>query len=132
MMPLIYSRHFMTGVPNGVLVQVTATESPGQIVHTVVVTGTDSIEQITGLAVCRATATSQPITVELGSTEAKDRYTNIMGPIGVTEGATAQSAIISKVRLTATTSIIRVYSTGTASGVFSFGGTINRATLATV
>ncbi len=118
-MPLSYSQLFLSE-SNGLPIAVTATSSPGQIIHTVQVTATQGIEQIVIGAKSRSTA-SMPLTIEFGSTEAKDRYSVL---ILATQGEVSP---VPSLRLRATTSIIRAYSSGTATGAISVYGFVKTA-----
>lgn len=119
-MPLIYSEKPLSAAPLGLPIAVTATASPGQIIHTVQVTATTGIEQITVGAVSRSTA-SMPLTIEFGSTASDNRFVTFL------VDAQSVATIIPKLRLTGTDSIVRAYSSGTATGAISVFGTIERA-----
>jgi len=118
-MPLMYSSFFLSE-SNGLPIAVTATSSPGQIIHTVQVTATQGIEQITVGARSRSTA-SMPLTIEFGSTDVRNNYSifiiDVQGEVGA----------VPKFRLTSTGSVIRAYTTGTATGTISVYGAVERA-----
>jgi len=122
---LIYTPSFISTSSNGMWVLVTATADPGQIIHTVQVTGTDEREEIRLSAYNAAATSAEPLSILWGSTDASSLFPNVTVQ---TAGAGPQ-VIIGLNPLSATTSSIRVWTTGTATtGSIRIIGGVNRAT----
>lgn len=120
-MALTYSSSLPSEILTDCLpIAITATESPGQLIHTVQTTATTGIEQITLSARCRSTA-SMPLIIHCGSTENRDTYNvHIIDDQG-------EVAVVPNLRFTSTDSTIRMYSTGTDVGAISVIGIVLRA-----
>ena len=103
-MTLTYSPVIISESTNGLGILVTATESPGTLIHTVNVTGTDHREEIRILAYNASTA-SQPIQIEWGATDLNTRSFKML--VGRDVPANIQPATF--LNLTATTSQIRIF-----------------------
>lgn len=120
-MPLVYTPSFLSGSTNGRPIEVSAVASPGDVIHTVQSTGTAAREEIVIDAYNDATATVG-LVIEFGSTATSDRLVfHLPSQLGLIR-------VIDRLRLTATTSIVRAFSTGTATETLRLAGFTDRAT----
>ena len=120
-MALTYTRHPLSGSTNGRPIEVAAVATPGITLHTVQATGTDGREEVHLYAANRSTATA-PLTIELGGTATTDQ---IMLHL---PSQTGFDLIVPGISFTATTSIVRAFTTGTATDAIAIAGWANRAT----
>ena len=120
-MALTFSRHPFSGSTDGRPIEVAAIGSLGTIIHVVQSVATDAREEIHLYANNRATATSV-LTIELGGTATTD---HIMAHLPAQSGF---FLIVPGISFTATTSIIRAFTTGTATDKITIAGWVNRAT----
>lgn len=120
-MALTYSRQLLSGSTNGRPIEVATIATPGTTIHTVQATGTDAREEVHLFAANRSTAT-MPLTIEHGGTATTDQ---IMVHIKSQAG---YFRIDPGTSFTATTSIIRAFTTGTATDALALTGWVNRAT----
>ena len=120
-MALVYSRQLLSGSTNGRPIEVATVATPGTTLHTVQSTGTDAREETHLFAANRSTAT-MPLTIEPGGAATTDQ---IMVHIPSQAG---WFRIDPGISFTATTSIIRAFTTGTATDSLVIGGWVNRAT----
>ena len=120
-MALVYSRNPLSGSTNGRPIEVAATGSLGTTLHTVQATATDAREEVHLYAVNRSTA-SAPLTIELGGTATTDQILTFL------PSQAGFDLVIPGISFTATTSIIRAFTTGTATDAITIAGWVNRAT----
>ena len=120
-MALTYTRHPLSGSTNGRPIEVATIASPGTTLHTVQATGTDAREEVHLYVANRSTAT-EAVTIELGGTATTDQ---IMTHIPAQAGF---DLVIPGISFTATTSIVRAFTTGTATDAITIAGWANRAT----
>lgn len=120
-MALTYSRQIFSGSSNGLPIEVSAVSSPGTTIHTVGATATSAREEII-LYMTNGATVDQPVTVELGGTSTKD---HIKATIPSRQGL---QLMVPGISLTATSSIVRAFSTGTATETLRACGWVNRAT----
>lgn len=120
-MALTYTRQILSGSTNGRPIEVSAIASPGTTIHTVAATATNAREETYLYAVNGATA-DQPITVEFGGTATSDQ---IVYTVPSRDGL---HMLVPGISLTATSSIVRAFSTGTATESLRVSGWVNRAT----
>jgi len=120
-MALTYSRQVLSGSNNGRPILVATITTPGTTIHTVGPTATNGRDELHIYAWNNATA-SQPLRLELGGTATTDDILLHLAAQGGPE------LIIPGMSFTATTSIIRAYSTGTATDLCRIMGWVNRAT----
>ena len=120
-MALTYTRHPLSSSVSGRQIEVDTIVSPGTALHTVQATSTDAREEVHIYAANRSTA-SAPLTIELGDTGQSDKVlTHIPSQDGL-------HLIIPGISFTATTTIIRAFTTGTATNDITISGWVNRAT----
>jgi phosphoribosylformimino-5-aminoimidazole carboxamide ribonucleotide (ProFAR) isomerase len=119
-MALVYSRHPLSGSTNGRPIEIATVATPGTTLHTVQATGTDAREEVHMYVANRATAT-MPVTIEFGGTATTDQ---ILAQIPAQAGLDLVTPGLS---LTATTSIVRGFTTGTATDAIAVLGWVNRA-----
>lgn len=122
---LVFSPSIISASSNGLWIAVTATADPGQEIHTCGVTGTDEYEEIRLFTVNAATG-FEPLSILWGSTDVGSRFPNSDVAPSTVAGPIAPHGINP---ISATTSIIRVWTTGTATtGSIRIIGSVNRAT----
>ena len=120
-MALVYTTQLLSGSTNGRPIEVGTVATPGTTLHTVQATGTAAREEVHLYVANRSTATA-PVTIELGGTATTDQImTHIPSQAGF-------HLVIPGISFTATTSIIRAFTTGTATDAITIGGWVNRAT----
>ena len=119
-MALTYTRNPLSGSTDGRPIEVATVATPGTTLHTVQATGTDAREEVHLYAANRSTATA-PVTIELGGTATTDQ---IMTHIPAQAGF---DLVIPGISFTATTSIVRAFTTGTATDAITIAGWVNRA-----
>jgi Trk-type K+ transport system membrane component len=119
-MPLSFNSKVSSESTNGLAILVTATESPGTLLHRVVATTTDSREEVRLVLYNNSTAT-QLVMIEWGATEIWNRI-----PVNVQAQAAPGPAMF--LNLSATTTTVRAYSTGTATEAIRAWLQVNRAT----
>ena len=120
-MALTYCPQLLSGSTNGRPIEVATIATPGTTIHTVQSTGTDAREEVHLFAANRSTA-SMPLTIELGGTATTDQILTFIG------AQTGFDRVIPGIRFTATTSIVRAFTTGTATDSLSLDGWVDRAT----
>lgn len=120
-MALVYSRQLLSGSTNGRPIEVATIATPGTTIHTVQATGTDAREEVHLFAANRDT-TAMPLTIEHGGTATTDLITSFIPALA------GWFRIDPGISLTATTSIIRAFTTGTATDSLVLSGWVNRAT----
>jgi len=120
-MALVYSTHPLSGGTNGRPIEVATVATPGTTIHTVQATGTAAREEVHLYANNRSTATI-PVTIELGGTATTDQ---ILAQIPSQNGF---NLIVPGITFTATTSIVRAFTTGTATDAITLAGWVNRVT----
>ena len=123
-MALTYSRHPFSGSTDGRPIEVAAIGSLGTTIHVVQSAATDAREEVHLYANNRATGATatMPLTIEFGGTATTD---HIITHLPSRDGL---YLIIPGISLTATTSIVRAFTTGTATDAITIAGWVNRAT----
>ena len=122
-MTLSFTPTIASGSTNGLAILVTATASPGTIIHTVEATTTDSREELRMVVYNNGTA-SQPVTFEMGSTDVASQ----LGPTHVLSRTFGIALTIGPNNFSATTTIVRAFTTGTATEAIRIWAQVNRAT----
>jgi len=120
-MALTYSRQVLSGSSNGRPILVATITTPGTTIHTVGPTATNARDELHLYAWNNSTA-SCALRLELGGTATTD---DILLHLAAQGGA---ELLIPGMSFTATGTIIRAYSTGTATDACRIMGWVNRAT----
>lgn len=120
-MALVYSKQLLSGSSLGRPIDIATVDSPGTVLHGVEATATTAREEVHLYIWNNSTATA-PVTFELGATGDTDRVLlhipSQNGPNLFAPGFV----------FTATQSIVRAFTTGTATSQIRVTGWVNRAT----